>query len=260
MFGLEMSLPALAALRRADPRFTPARLSGLIGWYDPGDLSTLFQDAAGTVPVTAAGQPVARMLDKSGNGNHLSQASAAACPVFGGASGAGWLDFDGVDDELAAAAPVTTGSNAAAMGAACELLSLPPSGSGALMADANYQNGGMQIGFNTASGSAKWYAVANTASASASYQSGGPATLGAGVFLCSTGPGAFVEVPGLGTVAAPGLAAGYAQPSKALKLGRGTQGGRDRFMNARVHGAVYASVAEGEAEAIRDYLAALLAA
>lgn len=33
--------------------------------YDPNDLSTMFQDAAGTVPVTAAGQPVGLMLDKS---------------------------------------------------------------------------------------------------------------------------------------------------------------------------------------------------
>lgn len=32
--------------------------------YDPNDLSTLFQDAAGTIPVTAAGQPVGLMLDK----------------------------------------------------------------------------------------------------------------------------------------------------------------------------------------------------
>lgn len=33
--------------------------------YDPNDLSTLYQDAAGTIPVTAAGQPVGLMLDKS---------------------------------------------------------------------------------------------------------------------------------------------------------------------------------------------------
>ena len=43
---------------------------GLIGsdqglWYDPSDLSTLFQDAAGTTPVTAVEQPVGLMLDKS---------------------------------------------------------------------------------------------------------------------------------------------------------------------------------------------------
>lgn len=33
--------------------------------YDPNDLSTLFQDSAGTTPVTAAGQPVGLQLDKS---------------------------------------------------------------------------------------------------------------------------------------------------------------------------------------------------
>lgn len=34
-------------------------------WYDPSDMSTMFQDTAGTVPVTAAGQSVAMVLDKS---------------------------------------------------------------------------------------------------------------------------------------------------------------------------------------------------
>lgn len=34
-------------------------------WYDPSDFSTMFQDAAGTTPVTAVEQPVGLMLDKS---------------------------------------------------------------------------------------------------------------------------------------------------------------------------------------------------
>jgi hypothetical protein len=34
-------------------------------WYDPSDLSTMFQNYAGTVPVTAVGQPVSLILDKS---------------------------------------------------------------------------------------------------------------------------------------------------------------------------------------------------
>lgn len=37
--------------------------------------ATLFQDAAGTIPVTAVEQPVGRILDKSGRGNHASQAN-----------------------------------------------------------------------------------------------------------------------------------------------------------------------------------------
>jgi hypothetical protein len=39
-------------------------------WFDAGDLSTMFQDIAGTIPVTAVGQFVGKWLDKSGNGNH----------------------------------------------------------------------------------------------------------------------------------------------------------------------------------------------
>ena len=39
-------------------------------WFDAGDLTTLFQDVAGTIPVTAVGQFVGKWLDKSGNAKH----------------------------------------------------------------------------------------------------------------------------------------------------------------------------------------------
>ena len=40
--------------------------NGEVGvWYDPSDLTTLFTDSAGTTPVTAPGQTVGLMLDKS---------------------------------------------------------------------------------------------------------------------------------------------------------------------------------------------------
>lgn len=48
--------------------FTPAELFALGEqgvWYDPSDLTTLFQDAAGTTPVSAMEQPVGLVLDKS---------------------------------------------------------------------------------------------------------------------------------------------------------------------------------------------------
>lgn len=51
-------------------------------WLDPSDRSTLFQDAAGTIPAAAPGDPVGLALDKSGNGNHASQATAAARPLL----------------------------------------------------------------------------------------------------------------------------------------------------------------------------------
>ncbi|MFP5511038.1 MAG: hypothetical protein ACLGIP_18105 [Alphaproteobacteria bacterium] len=92
----------MAARRRRMGGFSPLTLfaAGEPGvWLDPSDLSTLFQDDAGTTPVTAAGQSVGRILDKSGRGNHATQATAAARPIYQvDSSGRGYLSFDGVDD------------------------------------------------------------------------------------------------------------------------------------------------------------------
>jgi len=80
-------LTAIAhAVRRAvaPAAFTPATLFGASDqgvWYDPSDFSTLFQDSAGTTPVTALEQPVGLMLDKSGRGNHATQPTATSRPV-----------------------------------------------------------------------------------------------------------------------------------------------------------------------------------
>lgn len=65
--------------------FSPASLfaSGEQGvWYDPSNFSTMFQDSAGTTPVTAVEQPVGRILDLSGNNNHATQSTPAARPVL----------------------------------------------------------------------------------------------------------------------------------------------------------------------------------
>lgn len=70
--------------------------------YDFNDLSTLYQDAAGTVAVTGAGQPVGKVLDKSGNGNHATQSTSSKRPMLqqNTTTGAYYLQFDGVDDFL----------------------------------------------------------------------------------------------------------------------------------------------------------------
>jgi len=47
-------------------------------YYDISDMSTLFQDSAGTTPVTATTQPVAKVLDKSGNGYHVTQSNSTS--------------------------------------------------------------------------------------------------------------------------------------------------------------------------------------
>ena len=62
---------ATSAATAAVQAFDPIALfqSGEEGaWYDPSDLTTLYQDSIGTTPVTAAGQPVGLMLDKSKGG------------------------------------------------------------------------------------------------------------------------------------------------------------------------------------------------
>lgn len=83
--------------------FAPLRLFALGeqgAWYDPSDLTTLYQDSAGTTPVTAHGQPVGLMLDKSGNGRHASQPTAASRPLYQSVGGLQYLLFDGIDDFL----------------------------------------------------------------------------------------------------------------------------------------------------------------
>lgn len=70
-------------------------------WYDPSDLATLFQDSAGATPVTAAGQPVGKMLDKSGRGFHATQSISLQRPTYQiDSTGRPYLLFDGVDDNM----------------------------------------------------------------------------------------------------------------------------------------------------------------
>lgn len=92
--------------------FTPAELfrGGVKGvWFDPSDLSTLFQDAAGTIPVTGPDQPVGLILDKSftynGSGKHASQATNAKRPMLRTDGRLWWLESDGVDDFISTASP-----------------------------------------------------------------------------------------------------------------------------------------------------------
>ena len=71
-------------------------------FYDTNDLSTMYQDAAGTIPVTGAGQAVGLIKDKSGRGNHARQTVSASRPILrrNATTGANYLEFDGTDDFL----------------------------------------------------------------------------------------------------------------------------------------------------------------
>lgn len=85
-----------------DEVFTPASVT-LKGWWDPSDISTLWKNTAGTDPVTADGDLVARMDDKSGNGRNWTQATSTNRPTYKVGSGLHWLDFDGTDDYMTGA-------------------------------------------------------------------------------------------------------------------------------------------------------------
>ena len=115
-WGLKFAAHSLGGFALAP--FNPASMfsSGEQGaWYDFDDFGTMFQLSNGTTPVTAVGQPVGRVNDKSGNGKHLTQATAAARPLTNnvssvlGMSGASMsrIIYDWVDDALLC--PVPTG-------------------------------------------------------------------------------------------------------------------------------------------------------
>jgi len=105
--GIAVSpLGVIYASQSVAPVFDPEDLfqnSEQGAWYDPSDLSTMFQDAAGTTPVTADGQPVGLIRDKSGRNNHASQATAAKRPLYKTDGTLHWLQFDGVNSALATA-------------------------------------------------------------------------------------------------------------------------------------------------------------
>jgi len=98
----------LIGRRRSDP--LAALIAQLFGnaeqgaFYIPRPVvngtQSLFQDAAGTTPVTADGDPVGLMIDKSGNGNHASQSISGSRPIYRTNGTLHWLQADGVDDLL----------------------------------------------------------------------------------------------------------------------------------------------------------------
>ena len=65
---------------------------GTLTWFDISDTSTLWQDVAGTIPVTSSGDPVRLIQDKSSNGNDASADAGFATYVTDGTTH--WLQFD----------------------------------------------------------------------------------------------------------------------------------------------------------------------
>lgn len=79
--------------------WSPARLSPW-QWLDVAGLAHIWQDTAGSTPVTAAGQSIARIDDRSGNGRHVVQATAGNRGAY---TSGGGVTLDGSTDGYATA-------------------------------------------------------------------------------------------------------------------------------------------------------------
>jgi hypothetical protein len=75
--------------------WTPASASSN-GWYDVSDISTLFQDTAGTTPLTTDGQTCKRINDKSGNARDMIASNGTGW-VYHANSGKPYLSMDGTE-------------------------------------------------------------------------------------------------------------------------------------------------------------------
>lgn len=86
------------------PSFDPASL--FVGGYAGGawamTAANLRQSSAGTGAVVN-GDPVGYVMDLSGNGKHLTQATSGKRPTYVESGGVSYLDFDGVDDTVGVA-------------------------------------------------------------------------------------------------------------------------------------------------------------
>lgn len=72
---------------------------------DPLDTDTIFQDNGTSTPVTADGQVLGRILDKSGNGYHHGQSSATLKPLWKTDGSTAWIAPDGTNDYMDTGTP-----------------------------------------------------------------------------------------------------------------------------------------------------------
>jgi len=99
-FGLSLGRSLAARIFKPEDLFF---LGEQGAYYSPNDLSTLFQDAAGTTPVTVDGDPVGLAVDKSGNAVNAAQSISASRPVYNVSPSR--LSLDKVDDALVITVP-----------------------------------------------------------------------------------------------------------------------------------------------------------
>lgn len=243
---------------RAVPAANDAWIAALFGaapgaWYDPSDRSTLFQDAAMLTPVTSDGDPVGAMRDKSGAGYHLTQSSAASRPIYRSVGSARWLDFDGVDDLLSAAAPLASSGTSYFLGAAFSLASaLPACG---VFGDAVQSNGGALVGVYQS----RYFAYSNPGGTPQATRAISDISVDLPVvtsLYTGAEPFAYDSILAEPTNLWDG-ANNYVQSIGAIRLGKVITGATtSTYFAGKFYGGVYASASRGEAEDLNSWLLA----
>lgn len=101
-----------AVMGQSADLWTPDEIFAVPGttgyWHDPYDPTTLFQDSAGTIPVTSDGDPIGLMLDKSGNGIHAYQTISGSRPTWKTAGGECWINTTATQFMLIGASAAAT--------------------------------------------------------------------------------------------------------------------------------------------------------
>ena len=154
--GVKMSLTA-----QVQALFAGGKVGGM---WDMGDTATLFQDAAGATPVTAVTQPIGRVNDKSGNGNHATQPTAGWLPLYQVDGGYGCAQFDGIDDLLSTAAIDLSASDKAVFSIAFVPNNFTPSVLAEFGPNANTTNGSFYLSCGWG-GAGSWHVHARATTA-----------------------------------------------------------------------------------------------
>ena len=104
--GLDKNVPFADYVSYIPSQYDPLEIfnAGQQGfWCEPCDISTLYQDASEDTPVRMNNDPIGKFLDKSGNGNHATQAISSKRPTY--KKSPPRLSPDGIDDALIVSIP-----------------------------------------------------------------------------------------------------------------------------------------------------------
>jgi len=129
-------------------------------WTPTQLTSAVWLDAADSATITLNGSTVSQWNDKSGNGRHVSQATAANQPTYtaSGLNGKPVLTFDGVNDRLSTASTTLGITNSASLAVVTQMSSRTPPEQGIVGSDDLAARFGF---FITGANMIRWNPIAN---------------------------------------------------------------------------------------------------